>query len=92
MKLSAFRILVISCVITGLLSIGAACHARNVNRALHPNLAAAQELIDKAINRISMAQRANEFDMNGHAAKAKALLDQAYTEIKLAAMTSNMNR
>ena len=35
---------------------------------------------------------ANEFDMNGHAAKAKALLDEAYSEIKLAAEAANRNK
>jgi hypothetical protein len=29
--------------------------------------------------------------MNGHAAKAKALLDQAYSEVKLAAEASDVN-
>jgi len=32
---------------------------------------------------------ANEFDMGGHAARAKDLLDQAYREIKLAAEAAN---
>jgi hypothetical protein len=30
--------------------------------------------------------------MNGHAAKAKSLLDEAYTEVKLAAEAANVNR
>ena len=61
---------------------------RNVG-VRHPNLAAAQRLIDQAFMRISDAQRANEFDLGGHAAKAKELLDQANREIKLAAETAN---
>ena len=61
----------------------------NVSHKRHPNLAAAQTLIEKAVNKVSAAQAANEFDMEGHAAKAKALLDQAYAEIKLAALTAN---
>ncbi len=55
----------------------------------HPNLMAAQRLIDQAFQRISDAQRANEWDMHGHAAKAKDLLDQASREVKLAAEAAN---
>ncbi|MGD0097294.1 MAG: hypothetical protein ABSB60_12425 [Terracidiphilus sp.] len=61
--------------------------AQNPNR--HPNLAAAQELIDRAFEKISAAQDANEFDMDGHAAKAKEHLMQAREEIKLAARAAN---
>jgi hypothetical protein len=35
------------------------------------------------------AQTANEFDMAGHAAKAKELLDQANNELKQAAEAAN---
>ena len=55
----------------------------------HPNLAAAQELIDRAFQRISDAQAANEWDMHGHAAKAKELLDKASHELKEAAEEAN---
>jgi len=55
----------------------------------HPDLAQAQRLIEDAISRVSAAQGANEFDMGGHAAKAKELLNQAYVEIKLAAVAAN---
>jgi len=37
----------------------------------HPNLAAAQRLSHQAWERITAAQQANEWDMDGHAAKAK---------------------
>ena len=63
--------------------------AQNVNPAKHPNLAAAQRLVDQAFNKIGVAQRANEFDLEGHAAKAKELLEQANSELKLAAAASN---
>ena len=82
---------VISCFAVGLLMLGSAAYAGNVSKARHPNLAAAQNLIEKAVNRVSMAQKANEYDMDGHAAKAKDLLDQAYAEIKLAAEAANAN-
>jgi len=37
------------------------------------------------------AQVANEFDMNGHAAEAKELLEQASKELKEAAEAANEN-
>lgn len=55
----------------------------------HPNLAAAERLCHQAFTRISDAQQANEWDMQGHAAKAKELLDQAEKEIGLAARAAN---
>ena len=55
----------------------------------HPNLEAAQRLIGQAIDRISAAQQANEWDMHGHAAKAKDLLDQASREVRLATEAAN---
>ena len=92
MKSSFFRVLVISLVLSGIVFLGATLYAGNVRRGLHPNLAAAQTFIEKAINKVSAAQIANEFDMNGHAAKAKNLLEQAYAEIKLAALAANANK
>lgn len=57
----------------------------------HPNLAAAQRFLDQAFQKITAAQEANEFDMNGHAAKAKELLEQADKELKQAAEAANKN-
>jgi hypothetical protein len=57
----------------------------NISPKKHPNLAAAQRLVDQAFNKITAAQEANEFDLGGHAAKAKALLDEANIELKRAA-------
>jgi hypothetical protein len=62
---------------------------RDINPGRHPNLAAAQRLIDQAYGKITAAQQANEFDMHGHAAKAKDLLDQASRELKMAAEDAN---
>ena len=62
---------------------------RNVNPARHPNIAAAQRLVAQAFTKVTAAQDANEFDLGGHAAKAKALLDEANKELKLAAEASN---
>ena len=61
----------------------------NVSGKMHPNLAAAQRLVEQAFNKISAAQQANEFDMDGHAAKAKDLIDQANRELKEAAEAAN---
>jgi hypothetical protein len=65
---------------------------RNISAANHPNLAAAQRLAAQAFAKITAAQEANEFDLAGHAAKAKSLLDQANNELKQAAQTSNANK
>ena len=63
----------------------------NVSGKKHPNLAAAQRLSQEAFEKISAAQQANEWDMDGHAAKAKELLDQVNRELKAAAETANKN-
>ena len=89
MKQRGVRTLIVFFLAIGILSVGALAFGQQVSKALHPNLAEAQRFIERAINRITMAQKANEFDMGGHAAKAKALLDQAFEEIKLAAEAAN---
>ena len=61
----------------------------NVSSQKHPNLAAAQRLSTQAYEKIRVAQQANEWDMNGHAAKAKDLLDQVNRELKEAAEAAN---
>ena len=61
----------------------------NVSHARHPNIAAAQHLATQAFEKIVAAQKANEFDLGGHAQKAKDLLEQANRELKDAAETSN---
>jgi len=63
----------------------------NVSGKKHPNLAAAQRLSQEAWEKVGAAQQANEWDMNGHAAKAKDLLDQVNRELKLAAEAANKN-
>ena len=62
---------------------------QNVNPMRHPNLAAAQRFMEQAINKLDAAQQANEYDMHGHAAKAKELLGKAFEEVKLAAEAAN---
>jgi len=66
--------------------------AQNVSGARHPNIAAAQRLSAQAYQKIVAAQQANEWDMQGHAQKAKELLDQANNELKQAAQAANRNK
>lgn len=66
--------------------------AQNVSPKRHPNLAAAQRLSAQASQRIVDAQNANEWDLAGHAQKAKQLLDEANEELKKSAEVSNINR
>ena len=65
---------------------------RNVSAKRHPNLAAAQKLSQQAWEKIEQAQHANEWDLDGHAKKAKELLDDVNRELKLAAEASNRRR
>jgi hypothetical protein len=87
--------LLVSCVLGALLIFGGLLFgqppARNVNPGRHPNLAAAQRLSAQAYQKIIAAQQANEWDMQGHAQKAKELLDQVNRELKLAAQAANKN-
>jgi F0F1-type ATP synthase membrane subunit b/b' len=82
-------------VFGALLTVGAVAFAQkpvtNVSAARHPNIAAAQRLSQQAYEKIDAAQQANEWDMNGHAQKAKALLDQVNNELKQAALAANHN-
>jgi hypothetical protein len=60
-----------------------------VAQGAHPRLRVAQDLVDQAFNKVVEAQRYNEFDMGGHAQRAKDLLRQASHEIALAAQAAN---
>ncbi len=50
------------------------------------------EVSQQAYEKIVAAQEANEFDMQGHAQKAKNLLDQVNNELKQAAEAANKNK
>ncbi len=71
---------------------GTKAPAENVSGKRHPNLAAAQHLTAQAYAKVIAAQKANEWDMEGHAQKAKDLLDQANNELKQAAQAANANK
>jgi hypothetical protein len=66
--------------------------ANNISESRHHNLAIAQDSIDKAYQRVIDAQKANEFDLGGHAAKAKTLLEDASKELKLAATEASEHK
>ncbi len=87
---------VVSAIAVVLLLIGGVLYAqkpvRNVSPRRHPNIAAAQRLSQQAYQKILAAQRANEWDMEGHAQKAKELLEQVNNELKQAAMEANENK
>jgi hypothetical protein len=72
-----------------LAGLAAAQPKANVAAGRHPNLAAAQRFSQQAYTKIIAAQQANEWDMQGHAQKAKTLLDQVNSELKLAAEAAN---
>ncbi|MGA7236003.1 MAG: hypothetical protein WBY44_10000 [Bryobacteraceae bacterium] len=85
---------VVATLLGGLLTVGAVALAqpkKNVSAARHPNIAAAQRLSQQAYEKIVAAQQANEWDMQGHAQKAKELLDQVNNELKEAAQAANKN-
>lgn len=65
---------------------------QNVDPSRHGNLAAAQSLIAQAFERMTEAQRSNNYELGGHAGRAKQLLSEAATEIGLAAATADKRR
>lgn len=64
----------------------------NIDRRRHGNLSAAQSYIVQAFQKLDQAQQANEDQLGGHAQRAKDLLIQADSEIRLAANVANQNR
>jgi hypothetical protein len=89
------RFTVASVVASLLLAGGLAVAQRpkeDISSRRHPNLAAAQRFSQQAWEKVIAAQEANEFDMGGHAQKAKELLAEANRELKEAAEAANRNR
>jgi hypothetical protein len=89
MKKIAATALVALAILVGCVAHAHAAPVENISPAVHPNLAAAQRLSREAFEKISAAQVANKFDMDGHAQRAKELLEQANVELKLAAEAAN---
>ena len=87
-------LLMLSMLLLSVSLVGASAQkkpAQNVSPRRHPNLAAAQRLSSQAYEKVIAAQKANEWDLGGHAQKAKELLDQVNQELKQAAEASNAN-
>ena len=63
--------------------------AISVFAADHPNLLAAQKLINQAYEKVIAAQKANSENLGGYAAQAKEALASAKAEIKLAAAAAD---
>ena len=64
----------------------------NVGPKLHPALTAAQKLSRQAYDKIVAAQLANEWDMKGHAQRARDLLELVNEELALSADAVNRNQ
>ncbi|MBA3913711.1 MAG: hypothetical protein H0X25_07610 [Acidobacteriales bacterium] len=62
---------------------------QDIDKRVHPNLAAAQMHVVEANREIVVAQKDNNNDMRSHAEKARALLAQANQELKLAVQAAN---
>jgi len=75
---------VASAVILASTGAFAAEPARSVSARRHLNITAAQRLAEKALVKVVAAQKADEYDVEGHAEKAKALLEQVNAELKQA--------
>jgi F0F1-type ATP synthase membrane subunit b/b' len=90
LKLFFVTVLALALAFTGL-AFAQKKPVQNVSAKRHPNLSEAQRLSSQAFGKIVAAQKANEWDMQGHAQKAKELLDQANQELKQAAEAANAN-
>jgi hypothetical protein len=75
----------------GAIGIAQQVPAGGVQTSHHENLAAAQQLIKEAYQKIEAAQQANKDELGGHAKKAEQLLDQANQELGLAAEYANQH-
>lgn len=82
-------VIVLSVLLALAVTLGAERPILNVDVHRHPSLAAAQRLSRDAYDKLVDAQSANDWDMSGHAARAKDLLVQVNNEIKLAAENAN---
>ena len=81
--------LIVACLLVIGVVVAQSKPNKNVSGARHPNLAAAQRLSQQAWEKVVAAQKANEWDMGGHAQKAKELPDQVNSELKQAAQAAN---
>ena len=61
----------------------------DIDKNKHANLAEAQRLVVEANRYIAEAQKENNYDMKGHAEKARQLLVQVNQELKAAALSAD---
>ena len=86
------RTLLISTILSAVVFccvISAQTPIQDIDKKVHPNLAEAQLHVVYANNAIANAQKDNNYDMQGHAEKARQLLVQVNNELKLAAEAVN---
>jgi ABC-type uncharacterized transport system substrate-binding protein len=87
-----FKTLSVSIALAAPLGLAVAKQPVKIDKVVkHPNLDAAQRLASEAVDRLEAAQNANEYDMDGHAQKARELLRSANDEIKLAAAAASQS-
>ena len=89
MKNTAIAGLIATAVFASSTLVSADTPVQNIDPARHPNLAAAQNLSRQAFDKIEDAQRANDWDMSGHAAHPLNLLIEVNRELKAAAEAAN---
>jgi len=89
MRISMVRTVLITLAVSAPLGLALARDPAPGKTKGQPNLAAAQKLALQAFDKLEAAQQANEYDLGGHAQKAKELLRQANAEIKLAAAAAD---
>lgn len=72
--------IILALILGAAVGAGVAAIAAETN----PNITKAEDLMSQALAKIGDAQKANEFDLAGHAQKAKDLVTQAQGEMKQA--------
>jgi hypothetical protein len=89
------KILMVCIALCAAFALGAVLFAQqppvNVGER-HGNMRAAQQLIQQAWQKVDEAQKDNNYNLGGHAGKAKELLSQATEEIRLSADAANSHR
>jgi hypothetical protein len=89
------RIMMIGIALCAAFVLGAVVFAQqppvNVGER-HGNMRAAQQLIQQAWQKVNEAQQDNNYNLGGHAGRAKELLAQANEEIRLAADAANSRK
>ena len=92
MKTANLKYLAAAAGLVTVATIAIAQTVQNVDPSRHGNLASAQSLIAQAYQRMTEAQQSNNYELGGHASRAKELLSEAANEIGLAAMTADGRR